>query len=74
MIIPNFHLQVTDTPSDQQHLERLSIVHFNASAGDLRLKPAMDSPLLQREGFVEEQGVFREYKKLVSYIRIDFMM
>lgn len=62
--------QVTDTPKDQQHLERLSIVHFNASAGDLRLKPAVESPLLQREGFVEHQGVFREYKRLIDVPRI----
>jgi hypothetical protein len=39
---------------------------FNASAGDMRLAPAVESPLLQREGLVEEQGVFREYKKLMD--------
>ena len=58
--------KVTDTPQDQEHMERLSIVHFNASAGDMRLAPAVESPLLQREGFVEEQGVFREYKRLID--------
>ena len=58
--------KVTGTPRDQEHLERLSIVHFNASAGNMRLAPAVESPLLQREGFMEEQGVFREYKKLID--------
>lgn len=58
--------QVTDTPKDQEHLERLSVVQFNASSGELRLAPAMQSPLIQREGFVEDQGVFREYKKLID--------
>ena len=58
--------KVTNTPQDQEHMERLSIVQFNASAGDMRLAPAVESPLLQREGFVEEQGVFREYKRLMD--------
>ena len=58
--------KVTDTPADQEHMERLSLVQFNASAGDMRLAPAVDSPLLQREGFVVEQGVFREYKRLID--------
>ncbi|KAF2112237.1 hypothetical protein BDV96DRAFT_634013 [Lophiotrema nucula] len=58
--------KVTDTPADQEHCERLSLVQFNASAGDLRLAPAVASPLLQREGFVLDQGVFREYKKLID--------
>ncbi|KAK3723620.1 hypothetical protein LTR37_001501 [Vermiconidia calcicola] len=58
--------KVTDTPSDQEHEERLSLVQFNASAGDLRLKPAVESPMIQREGFVLEQGVFREYKRLID--------
>lgn len=58
--------KVTDTPADQEHLERLSLVQFNASAGDLRLAPAVESPLLRREGFVLDQGVFREYKKLID--------
>ena len=58
--------KVTDTPADQEHLERLSIVQFNASAGDLRLAPAVQSPLLQREGFAREPGVFREYQRLID--------
>ena len=58
--------KVTDTPKDQEHQERLSLVQFNASAGHLRLAPAMDSPLLQREGFVMSQGVFQEYKRLLD--------
>lgn len=53
--------KVADTPPDQQHLQRLSLVLFNASRGNLRLKPAMESPLLQREGVVAEQGVIKEW-------------
>lgn len=58
--------KVTDTPADQEHCERLSLVQFNASVGDMRLTPAVQSPLLQREGFVLEQGVFKQYKKLID--------
>ncbi|TVY49244.1 hypothetical protein LOCC1_G000810 [Lachnellula occidentalis] len=31
----------------------------------MRLKPAMESPLIQREGFVLKQGVFTQFKKLI---------
>ncbi|KAK4955097.1 hypothetical protein LTR10_007291 [Elasticomyces elasticus] len=58
--------KVTDTPADQQQYERLSLVQFNASMGEKRLSPAVESPLLQREGFVLEQGVFQQYKKLLD--------
>ncbi|EMC95879.1 hypothetical protein BAUCODRAFT_139931 [Baudoinia panamericana UAMH 10762] len=58
--------KVTDTPADQEEFERLSLVLFNASKGDMRLMPAVESPLLQREGFVMEQGVFQQYKKLID--------
>jgi len=58
--------KVADTPWDQEHEERLSLVHFNASAGHLRLAPATDSPLLQREGCVINQGVFQGYKRLLD--------
>ena len=58
--------KVTDTPEDQEHCERLSLVQFNASIGDMRLAPAVGSPLLQREGFVFGQGVFQQYKKLMD--------
>lgn len=54
--------KVADTPPDQQHLERLSIVQFNASLGDVKLAPAMESPLIRREGLLLQQGVFKEYK------------
>lgn len=55
--------KVADTPPDQADTERLSLVYFSSSRGGLRLKPEMDSPLLQREGLVlDGQGVFREYK------------
>lgn len=58
--------KVTDTPADQEQCERLSLVLFNASIGDMRLAPAVESPLLQREGFVLEQGIFRQYKRLID--------
>ncbi|KAF1357952.1 Clavaminate synthase-like protein [Lizonia empirigonia] len=38
-------------------------VLFNSSIGDLRMTPAHDSPLIQREGCVEDQGVYSEFKK-----------
>ncbi|PIG86558.1 gibberellin 3-beta hydroxylase [Aspergillus arachidicola] len=53
-------------PADQLHEERLSLVLFNSSIGDLRMAPAQDSKLIQREGCVEEQGVYKEFKKLTS--------
>ncbi|RAQ57544.1 gibberellin 3-beta hydroxylase [Aspergillus flavus] len=53
-------------PADQLHEERLSLVLFNSSIGDLRMAPAHDSKLIQREGCVEEQGVYKEFKKLTS--------
>ncbi|KAK5115896.1 hypothetical protein LTR62_000352 [Meristemomyces frigidus] len=58
--------KVTSTPADQVEFERLSLVQFNASVGGMRLTPAVQSPLLQREGFVLEQGVFRQYKDLID--------
>ena len=58
--------KVTDTPADQEEFERLSLVQFNASVGSMRLAPAVESPLLQREGFVLEQGVFQQYKQLID--------
>lgn len=58
--------KVTATPEDQEHCERLSLVQFNASIGDMRLTPAVASPLLQREGFVPSQGIFQQYKKLMD--------
>ncbi|WVQ97555.1 hypothetical protein IAU59_004669 [Kwoniella sp. CBS 9459] len=37
--------------------ERLSIVQFSSSLGDFRMAPAHASPLIQREGCVEDQGI-----------------
>ncbi len=54
--------KVADTPADQRHLQRLSIVQFNACIGSLRVAPVSESPLIQRQGFVLDQGVFKEYK------------
>ncbi|KAJ5949756.1 gibberellin 3-beta hydroxylase [Penicillium verhagenii] len=58
--------RVFKPPVDQIHEERLSLVLFNSSVGDLRMTPARDSPLIQREGCVEEQGVYKEFKNLTS--------
>ncbi|WWC65505.1 uncharacterized protein I303_108123 [Kwoniella dejecticola CBS 10117] len=56
--------RVVDPPSDQQTYDRLSIVLFQASEGDLRMEPAYQSPLLQREGCFDSQGAYREFKRL----------
>jgi hypothetical protein len=75
--------RVVDPPEDQLKEERLSIVLFQASEGDLRMEPAYgettglliwcalcadgvesESPLLKREGCIDSQGAYREFKKL----------
>lgn len=71
-------------PADQLHEERLSLVLFNSSVGDLRMTPAMgmclcslsspihgvdsclESPLIQREGCIEKQGVYKEFKAIID--------
>ncbi|WVQ63226.1 hypothetical protein V866_005544 [Kwoniella sp. B9012] len=58
--------RVFKPPVDQLNSERLSIVQFNSSIGELRMTPAADSPLIQREGCVEEQGVYKEFKRLMD--------
>jgi hypothetical protein len=80
--------RVYKPPADQLHEERLSLVLFNSSVGDLRMAPAkgmhplftipepmkhililfvlIDSPLIQREGCIEEQGVYKEFKNRTS--------
>ncbi|OCF78552.1 flavonol synthase [Kwoniella mangroviensis CBS 8886] len=58
--------RVFKPPADQLNSERLSIVQFNSSIGELRMTPAADSPLIQREGCVEEQGVYKEFKRLMD--------
>ncbi|CZR64271.1 related to leucoanthocyanidin dioxygenase [Phialocephala subalpina] len=58
--------KVSEPPIDQQHEQRLSLVLFNGSKGDMRLKPITESPLIQREGFVMKQGVFMQFKKLID--------
>lgn len=81
--------RVYKPPMDQIHQERLSLVLFNSSVGDLRMAPAQgertdsiaknsktiayqlsESPLIQREGCVEEQGVYKEFKNLTSQGRL----
>ncbi|WVQ82091.1 hypothetical protein IAT38_004219 [Cryptococcus sp. DSM 104549] len=56
--------RVVDPPEDQRNDERLSIVLFQASEGDLRMEPAYESPLLKREGCIDSQGAYREFKRL----------
>ncbi|UZJ50692.1 hypothetical protein CBS101457_000012 [Exobasidium rhododendri] len=58
--------RVYKPPVDQLLEERLSLVLFNSSVGEMRMIPAAASPLIQREGFIEEQGVFKEFKKRMS--------
>ncbi|OCF31063.1 hypothetical protein I316_07334 [Kwoniella heveanensis BCC8398] len=62
--------RVVDPPEDQRKEERLSLVLFQASEGDLRMEPAYgdlvfsESPLLKREGCIDSQGAYREFKRL----------
>ncbi|RSH82334.1 uncharacterized protein EHS24_007301 [Apiotrichum porosum] len=58
--------RVYKPPADQAELERLSLVLFNSSLGDLQMTPAIESPLIQREGCVEYQGVYKEFKKVMD--------
>ncbi|KAL4908303.1 hypothetical protein BDW74DRAFT_174993 [Aspergillus multicolor] len=58
--------RVYKPPADQLNEERLSLVLFNSSVGDLRMQPAAESPLIQREGCIEEQGVYKEFKRLTE--------
>ncbi|KAH8910384.1 Clavaminate synthase-like protein [Coniochaeta sp. PMI_546] len=58
--------RVYKPPADQLQEERLSLVLFNSSVGDLRMTPAAASPLIQREGCVEEQGVYKEFKERMA--------
>ncbi|KAK9768959.1 putative Fe2OG dioxygenase domain-containing protein [Seiridium cardinale] len=55
--------RVFKPPVDQLQLERLSLVLFNSSVGDMLMAPAYDSPLIQREGCIEEKGIYQEFKK-----------
>ncbi|KAK8864129.1 hypothetical protein IAR55_001375 [Kwoniella newhampshirensis] len=58
--------RVFEPPEDQRDEERLSLVLFNASEGSLRMTPCMDSPLIQREGCIEDQGVYKEFKAVMD--------
>ncbi|KUJ14690.1 Clavaminate synthase-like protein [Mollisia scopiformis] len=58
--------KVSEPPADQQHEQRLSLVFFNGSKGDMRLKPVTESPLIQREGFVLKQGIFMQFQRLMD--------
>ncbi|KAG9588035.1 Clavaminate synthase-like protein, partial [Aureobasidium melanogenum] len=58
--------RVFSPPADQLQEERLSIVQFQSSVGHLRMTPAVESPLIQREGCVEDQGVYREFKRVMD--------
>ncbi|KAI4594788.1 hypothetical protein KJ359_007591 [Pestalotiopsis sp. 9143b] len=58
--------RVYKPPVDQLQSERLSLVLFNSSVGSLPMAPAYESPLITREGCIEEQGIFKEFKKLTS--------
>ncbi|KAF4955752.1 hypothetical protein FGADI_4323 [Fusarium gaditjirri] len=56
-------LVVNIAPVDQSNYERLLWVLSNSSVGDFRMRPAAESPFIQREGCVEDQGLYAEFKK-----------
>ncbi|OCF57473.1 hypothetical protein L486_04931 [Kwoniella mangroviensis CBS 10435] len=56
--------RVHNPPPSQETFERLSVVLFNGSKGDLRMQPCWDSPLIKREGCFESQGAYKEFKVL----------
>ncbi|WRT68176.1 uncharacterized protein IL334_005151 [Kwoniella shivajii] len=56
--------RVHNPPPSQETFERLSIVCFNGSRGDLRMQPSWESPLIKREGCFESQGAYKEFKAL----------
>ncbi|THV70598.1 Clavaminate synthase-like protein [Aureobasidium pullulans] len=58
--------RVFSPPADQLQEERLSFVQFQSSVGHLRMTPAIESPLIQREGCVEDQGVYRKFKRVMD--------
>ncbi|KIY45568.1 Clavaminate synthase-like protein [Fistulina hepatica ATCC 64428] len=47
--------RVTVPPKDQQHVDRLGLLYFSRPHNDIKLATIQDSPVLQREGFKQNE-------------------
>ncbi|KAJ7622284.1 Clavaminate synthase-like protein [Roridomyces roridus] len=47
--------RVTVPPKDQQHVDRLGLLYFSRPHNDIKLTTIKDSPVLQREGYTQNQ-------------------
>ncbi|KAK0505211.1 Clavaminate synthase-like protein [Armillaria luteobubalina] len=47
--------RVTTPPKDQQHVDRLGLLYFSRPHNDVSLATIKDSPVLQREGYTQNQ-------------------
>ncbi|KZT51519.1 Clavaminate synthase-like protein [Calocera cornea HHB12733] len=47
--------RVTVPPKDQQHVDRLGLLYFSRPRNDLVLRTIKDSPLLEREGYTQNE-------------------
>jgi len=47
--------RVAAPPKDQEHVDRLGLLYFQRPNNDIRLSTVKDSPVLQREGFTENE-------------------
>jgi len=45
--------RVTVPPKDQQHVDRLGLLYFSRPQNDVKLATAKESPVLQREGYTQ---------------------
>ena len=42
-------------PKDQQHVDRLGLLYFSRPHNDVRLDTIKESPVLQREGYTQNE-------------------
>ncbi|PBK76005.1 Clavaminate synthase-like protein [Armillaria solidipes] len=47
--------RVTVPPKDQQHVDRLGLLYFSRPHNDVQLSTVQESPVLQREGYTQNQ-------------------
>ncbi|KZT19854.1 Clavaminate synthase-like protein [Neolentinus lepideus HHB14362 ss-1] len=47
--------RVTTPPKDQQHVDRLGLLYFSRPHNDVKLATIQDSPVLQREGYTQNE-------------------
>ncbi|PIL35307.1 hypothetical protein GSI_02032 [Ganoderma sinense ZZ0214-1] len=47
--------RVSAPPKDQEHVDRLGILYFSRPNNDVRLRTVTESPVLQREGFTQNE-------------------